>query len=92
MNIFPGLLPENLQRLANQAAGIEKIKAREKWLQYSLKISDDELEKANKVAEAAINSGSPDYFLATIANMIRKPIFLPCNCWWCKLKRAFERK
>jgi hypothetical protein len=69
---------------------------RENWLRKGLGLTDEDLDKANKLVDIALASGYPSQFLSAFAEVIRKPTFLSRSCWWCKLKRKlnkmFERK
>jgi hypothetical protein len=69
----------------------EQILALNKTLLAGLRLSDEELDKAKELAQAARESGAPDLFLRAVAEMNRKPLVMPRRCWWCRVKRWVRR-
>ena len=80
---------QQLHNVARAVANAERIHVENKVLKLNLKLSDDELAQVSALAEVALKTGAPDRFLSAVAAMASKPLFVPCGCWWCKLKRVW---
>ena len=79
------------QYIAHQLDTIQKCETLVMILRQGLKLTDEEMARAKQLAELARKSGAPVRFLSAVTAVVRKPMFLPCGCWWCRLKRKLSR-
>jgi hypothetical protein len=79
------------QRTVQRVADAQRIEVENRVLKSGLQLTDDQLERARALADLAIKSGMPDRFLSAVTEITRKPLFIPCSCWWCRLRRWMRR-
>lgn len=83
-------IPEvQMSQAAKMVSEAERIHMENRVLRSGLKLSDDDMEKAKRLAFIAMQSGDPGGFLNAVVVMVTPSPYkiVPCFCWWCRLKR-----
>lgn len=83
---------DQLIRLAERVAKAERTEVTNRMLMMGLRPTDKEMDQIHTLVFLAIKSGDTSAFLHAAGAIIQKPLFIPCSCWWCKLKRRLKRK
>ena len=83
---------DQLARAAVRMAAAERTEVENKMLKMALRPTAEEMEQIAALVDLAIRSGDVRAFLYAAGNLVQKPLFVPCPCWWCKLKRRISRK
>ena len=83
---------DQLFRAAQRVAAAERIEIENKMLMVGLHPTDEEMEQIAALVDLAVLSGDTSAFLYAAVRLVQKPLFIPCSCWWCKLKRRVRRK
>lgn len=83
--------PKMIQDAAKRVAEAEKIKVENEILKRAVRATDEDMVRYRELATLALKVAYPYQFLAACDALTRQPLFVPCPCWWCKLKRWVKR-
>jgi len=78
---------EQIERAAKRIVEAQRTEVMNQILMVGINPTDEEMEKIERLIDLAIQSGNPTAFLSAVSHLTFKPLFVPCACWWCKLKR-----